>query len=125
MALRADLQHFQLLLLELLTNSLVHAFSGKPQGTIELSVNVTAEYWELHYRDDGVGFAKAAADKVFEPFYTTSRHSGHTGLGLNLVYNLVTVALEGTIEAVPVDVGFALCCRLPRQWLASSSNNRF
>jgi len=116
--LHADLQNFQLLLLELLTNSLLHAFIGRSQGEIELSTRFTKDDWELHYRDDGVRFTSAAADKVFEPFYTTSRHSGHAGLGLNLVYNLVTVALEGEIEAEPVSKGFALCCGLPRQWLA-------
>jgi signal transduction histidine kinase len=119
--LHADVQHFQLLLLELLTNSLLHAFNGLAQGEINISTTITADQWELNYCDNGVGFTNAAADKVFEPFYTTSRHSGHAGLGLNLVYNLVTVALEGEIEAVPVNKGFALCCRLPRQWLAPSS----
>jgi C4-dicarboxylate-specific signal transduction histidine kinase len=118
--LHADIQHFQLLLLELLTNAVLHAFIGRTQGEIELSICLTTEHWELHYRDDGVGFTSAAPDKVFEPFYTTSRHSGHAGLGLNLVYNLVTVALEGEIEAVQVSTGFALCCRLPRQLLAQS-----
>lgn len=117
--LHADVQHFQLLLIELLNNALLHAFCGKDGGQIDLSIQRFADHFELHYQDDGVGFVQGSPDKVFEPFFTTSRSSGHTGLGLNLVYNLVTVALQGEIRALPVSKGFALCCRLPNQWLAT------
>ena len=116
--LHADVQHFQLLLIELLNNALLHAFSDKAGGHIDLSIRRCAGHFELHYQDDGIGFHQGSPDKVFEPFFTTSRSSGHTGLGLNLVYNLVTVALQGEIKALPVTRGFALCCRLPNQWLA-------
>ncbi len=43
-----------------------------------------------------------------------------SGLGLNLVYNLVTVALQVEIKALPISHGFALCCRLPNRWLAET-----
>ena len=117
--LHADVQHFQLLLIELLNNALLHAFDGRDSGCIELRIRPGETHFELLYQDDGVGFAYGSPDKVFEPFFTTSRSSGHTGLGLNLVYNLVTVALQGEIKALPVSQGFALCCRLPNRWLAT------
>jgi C4-dicarboxylate-specific signal transduction histidine kinase len=117
--LHADVQHFQLLLIELLNNALLHAFCHRDGGHIDLSIRRFSQYFELLYQDDGIGFAQGSPDKVFEPFFTTSRSSGHTGLGLNLVYNLVTVALQGEIKALPVTQGFALCCRLPNQWLAT------
>lgn len=96
----------------------MHAFRDKAGGHIDLSIRRCTTHLELHYQDDGIGFQLGSPDKVFEPFFTTSRSSGHTGLGLNLVYNLVTVALQGEIKALPVTTGFALCCRLPNQWLA-------
>lgn len=117
--LHADVQHFQLLLIELLNNAVLHAFDGRDSGCIELRIRPGETHFELLYQDDGVGFAYGSPDKVFEPFFTTSRSSGHTGLGLNLVYNLVTVALQGEIKALPVSQGFALCCRLPNRWLAT------
>lgn len=116
--LHADVQHFQLLLIELLNNALLHAFCDKDCGRIDLSIRRFEHHFELLYQDDGVGFVQGAPDKVFEPFFTTSRSSGHTGLGLNLVYNLITVALQGEVKALPVSHGFALCCRLPNRWLA-------
>jgi len=119
--LHADVQHFQLLLIELLNNALLHAFCGRDDGRIDLSIRLGETHFELLYQDDGVGFSQGSPDKVFEPFFTTSRSSGHAGLGLNLVYNLVTVALQGEIKALPVNQGFALCCRLPNQWLATQS----
>lgn len=117
--LHADVQHFQLLLIELLNNALQHAFCGRDSGCIELRIRLGETHFELLYQDDGVGFVQGSPDKVFEPFFTTSRSSGHTGLGLNLVYNLVTVALQGEIKALPVPHGFSLCCRLPNRWLAT------
>lgn len=116
--LHADVQHFQLLLIELLNNALQHAFCGRDSGCIELRIRLGETHFELLYQDDGVGFVQGSPDKVFEPFFTTSRSRGHTGLGLNLVYNLVTVALQGEIKALPAPHGFALCCRLPNRWLA-------
>jgi C4-dicarboxylate-specific signal transduction histidine kinase len=118
--LHADVQHFQLLLIELLNNALLHAFCGRDSGCIELRIRLGETHFELLYQDDGVGFVQGSPDKVFEPFFTTSRSSGHTGLGLNLVYNLVTVALRGEIKALPSPHGFALCCRLPNRWLAET-----
>ncbi len=118
LVLYADVQHFQLLLIELLNNALSHAFPDQIGGHIELSCSRFADHLLLHYQDDGAGFTHGSPDKVFEPFFTTSRNSGHTGLGLNLVYNLVTVALQGEIKALPVSKGFALNIRLPLRWLA-------
>ncbi|HCU66894.1 MAG TPA: hypothetical protein DF774_14150 [Rheinheimera sp.] len=122
--LYADAQSFQLLLVELIDNAILHAFPEGKTGQIRLWIKCLPEHWELHYEDNGMGFSASSPDKVFEPFYTTSRHSGHTGLGLNLVYNLVTVALEGEIEALAVSSGFALVCRLPNQLLATTDLKR-
>jgi len=51
------------------------------------------------FEDDGQGIASDALARVFEPFFTTRRAQGGSGLGLHIVYNLVTVKLGGRIEA--------------------------
>jgi signal transduction histidine kinase len=53
----------------------------------------------IEYSDDGCGIPPAHMGKIFEPFFTTARAQGGTGLGLHIVYNLVTQKLRGTIRA--------------------------
>ncbi|RKZ73552.1 MAG: sensor histidine kinase, partial [Gammaproteobacteria bacterium] len=48
--------------------------------------------------DDGCGIPPENLDKIFEPFFTTARIQGGTGLGLHIVFNLVTQKLQGTIN---------------------------
>ena len=52
---------------------------------------------KLIYRDDGHGISKNNIDKIFDPFFTTNRAKGGTGLGLNVIYNIITSRLNGTI----------------------------
>ncbi len=56
------------------------------------------------YRDDGCGVPEEYHSRIFEPFFTTARHRGGTGLGLHIVYNLVTQKLRGRIN-VQSEVG--------------------
>ena len=50
------------------------------------------------YSDNGVGIPEDQLSKIFNPFYTTKRGSGGSGLGLSIVYNIVTQTLGGSIE---------------------------
>ena len=52
----------------------------------------------ISIKDSGCGMSKDLKEKVFDPFFTTNRANGNTGLGLYIVYNIVTQILEGTIE---------------------------
>jgi two-component system NtrC family sensor kinase len=51
----------------------------------------------IRYRDDGIGIDDKALKLLFEPFYTTKRGEGGSGLGTHLVYNLVISAIKGKI----------------------------
>ena len=50
------------------------------------------------FTDDGSGIAAEHLPKIFDPFFTTGRDRGGTGLGLHIVYNLVTARLQGSID---------------------------
>ncbi|CCO23464.1 PAS domain S-box protein [Maridesulfovibrio hydrothermalis] len=82
----------------LVANSLTHAFPDREDGLITISARRSGNGVLINYSDDGIGMSNEQLIKVFEPFYTTARSSGSAGLGMHLVYNIVTSALKGRIE---------------------------
>ncbi|MFP8966285.1 ATP-binding protein [Pokkaliibacter sp. CJK22405] len=89
----------------LVMNVLLHAFTENQQQrqiTLEISEVESPEAQReimLVFSDNGRGVDVEALPRLFEPFYTTRRGDGGTGLGLHLVYNLVTQSLKGRIYA--------------------------
>ncbi len=81
----------------LVNNSLQHAFEGRDDGKVVISVSDTENEVLLNFSDNGIGISKKNLKKIFEPFFTTKRGTGGAGLGMNIVYNLVTKSLGGTI----------------------------
>jgi signal transduction histidine kinase len=86
------------ILINLILNSIIHGFEGREYGTVYITVMPLSNQLNIHYKDDGIGIDDSIKSRVFEPFTTTKRGSGGSGLGLHLVYNLVTQALGGGIE---------------------------
>ena len=86
----------------LIINSLVHAFAERndDKGEITIEVEQTAQCIELRYGDNGSKLNEETKAQLFEPFYTTKRGQGGSGLGAHIVYNLVTQKLKGTIELI-------------------------
>ena len=80
----------------LIDNALSHAFKGVGNGQIKISFKVHQETLEMIVQDNGCGIEESVIDKVFEPFYTTQRQKG-SGLGLSILYNLVTQSLNGKV----------------------------
>jgi signal transduction histidine kinase len=78
-------------------NSLLHGYEATEVGFIKISARVMGNDVVLEYSDDGKGIPEGDLEKVFDPFFTTKRGQGGSGLGLNIVYNLVVTTLKGTI----------------------------
>ncbi|MBZ9612611.1 ATP-binding protein [Rheinheimera maricola] len=86
------------ILINLIMNSLIHAFEHIEQGEIQIKVNISDNRCLLSYSDNGAGVPESIKKRIFDPFVTTKRGEGGSGLGLHLVYNLVTQALNGKIN---------------------------
>ena len=86
------------ILTNFIVNSLVHAFAPGEAGLIRIEVEATAAAIELRYRDNGKGMPPESRDRIFEPFFTTARGQGSTGLGMHIVFNIVTGTLGGSIR---------------------------
>lgn len=86
------------ILTNLIINSLLHGFENRRNGHIGISFSRDGQGLLLDYRDDGKGMPDEVREKMFLPFFTTKRGQGGTGLGMHIVYNLVTQGLHGTIH---------------------------
>ncbi|WP_162824612.1 sensor histidine kinase [Saccharospirillum mangrovi] len=84
----------------LVINSLMHGFDdGQRVGQIRFSSAAASNHRiSLVYEDNGVGMSEETLKHIFDPFYTTRRSSGGSGLGMNIVFNLVTGKLGGRIQ---------------------------
>jgi len=91
---------FAQVLTNLIMNSLIHGFEEIESGQISIIVTSDENQIQILYKDDGKGMNQDTVQKVFEPFFTTKRSHGGTGLGMHLVYNLVTQTMGGMIECI-------------------------
>lgn len=82
----------------LVTNALLHAFDTDDKGEITVSASRSEGLISMCFSDNGRGMTPEVTAKVFDPFFTTRRGKGGSGLGLHIVYNLVTQALQGDIR---------------------------
>jgi PAS domain S-box-containing protein len=86
-------------LTNLFNNVLIHAFEGREAGCIRIETCAhDADVVLLRFIDDGAGIAPSDIGKIFDPFFTTKFGSGGSGLGLNIVHNIVTSMLGGRIS---------------------------
>jgi len=89
---------FSQVITNLIMNSLIHGFEDKEEGEIDIEVFVEDIGIIIIYKDNGKGINEEQKKKMFEPFYTTKRGKGGSGLGMYIVYNIVRKKLNGTIE---------------------------
>lgn len=110
-------------LTNLVLNAVQHAFDPDRPGRIQIAVEpVGTDEVVLRCEDDGRGIPPDLHRTIFEPFFTTRRGSGGSGLGLHLVYNIVTIRLNGSIEVRSREGGgAAFVLRLPRVTRSTSN----
>ena len=88
---------FSQIITNLMLNSLTHGFDPDAEGKIEIKATLKNSTLNLDYFDNGKGIPEENLKKVFEPFFTTNKKLG-TGLGMHIVFNLVTQKLDGQIK---------------------------
>lgn len=98
----------------LVHNAVLHGFAPAQAGAVRVSAQAQDAQWiALHINDNGAGVAAAHLGRIFDPFFTTKMGTGSNGLGLNVVHNLVTNVLGGSISvsSAPGDTCFVV--RIP------------
>lgn len=85
------------ILTNLITNSVRHGFNSKENNHIVIDINKKNDTVEVHYYDNGIGLSDEVKKHIFEPFFTTGRQEGGVGLGMSIIYNLITQTLQGEI----------------------------
>ena len=108
---------FSQILNNLIMNSLIHGFQGMEKGAITVDISREGKDILFIYRDNGRGMNEEQKEKVFDPFFTTMRGKGGTGLGMSIVFNLITQTLKGGIEceSSPGN-GVVFIMKFPEHW---------
>lgn len=79
-------------------NSIKHGKIADKKLHIMVSAMVVNDFVHIYFKDDGLGIDKEILPVIFEPFITSKRHLGGTGLGMSIIYNLVTQKLKGEVK---------------------------
>lgn len=101
----------------LIQNSVIHGFENFT-GTAKITVKIKEEENDLiiEYEDNGKGIRNDIKEKIYEPFITTKRNAGGTGLGLNIVYNLVHQKLKGSLQMqTEENLGTKFIIKIPKE----------
>ena len=102
-------------LTNLITNALRHGYEEGDTGRIEIRAHEESAWVIIECANDGKLIPAEHLAKIFEPFFTTKRSDGGTGLGLNIVFNIVTQRLGGTIRVrSDIAVGTCFTVRIPK-----------
>ncbi|WP_133468177.1 sensor histidine kinase [Paraglaciecola marina] len=89
------------IMINLIMNSIIHGFEGMGEGDINIKIElIENSKVKIDFVDNGKGIPEQLCKRIFDPFVTTKRGQGGSGLGMHLVYNLVTQGLNGSISIV-------------------------
>ncbi|WP_193173327.1 PAS domain-containing sensor histidine kinase [Nisaea nitritireducens] len=89
---------FAQIVTNLVMNSMLHGFAERDGGSIAIAVSEQSGFAELRYTDDGIGMEEETVKRIFDPFFTTKRGQGGSGLGMHILFNLVSQILRGTVR---------------------------
>src|SRR3984893_2969254 len=84
-------------LTNLFLNSVIHAFPNGRAGSVIVEARQVRDDVDIFVSDDGVGMSDEIQRRALDPFFTTRRNEGGTGLGLHIIFNLVTQQLGGRL----------------------------
>ncbi|NQZ87488.1 MAG: DUF4154 domain-containing protein [Colwellia sp.] len=98
----------------LIMNSTLHGFKDTSHGEIFIELSLENGEVTIDFRDNGVGLTEQQREKVFEPFYTTTRSTGGSGLGMSISYNLITGKLNGTFNCLNPSKGAHFIITFPQ-----------
>ncbi len=98
----------------IIRNSDLHGVVSESQGKVEIDAVVESGELLLTITDNGQGMPESVVKKIFDPFYTHHRKGHSTGLGMNIVYTLVTQKLSGQVTCISEeDKGTKVVVRFP------------
>ncbi len=106
----------------LIMNALRHAFDVS-RGSILIRATLAEDQVDLRIIDDGAGIKIELLPRIFDPFVTTKRGEGGSGLGLHIVFNLVSYRLKGRIDVTSIEgEGAEFRCLFPARLEQETSN---
>jgi signal transduction histidine kinase len=100
LAINTDPSYFYQIISNFIMNTLIHGYNNGEVADIFITVKKDNNTLKLIFSDKGKGIPEEILPHIFEPFITTKRNAGGTGLGMHIIYNLVVKNLEGTITCV-------------------------
>ncbi|XPV75704.1 MAG: ATP-binding protein [Desulfovibrio sp.] len=105
-------------------NSLVHGFHNMENGRMNIHVEESDDNIIIQYSDNGKGMSAETLEKIFDPFYSTKTTAQNTGLGMHVVYNIVTQQLGGIIAVESTEnEGVCFTITLPKNYAAQSTDS--
>ena len=112
---------FGQVLTNLVMNSLLHGFNNDMHGVIEISATeVAGDQVNIKVKDNGTGISSDYLKHVFDPFFTTKMGQGGSGLGMHIVYTIITAVMGGKISitstpGVETEISMTLPLKAPGQ----------
>ncbi len=117
---------FSQIITNFVMNSLTHGFEGIDDGKMYVDIKMEKDDLLISYKDNGRGVEEENLKMLFDPFFTTNRKHGGTGLGMYIVYNLVTQKLGGKIKCSSTPgKGIEFSIRIPLNRVAGTMQPKF
>ena len=102
----------------IISNAIIHGFKSEhglsKEGIVSITLQYTDDQISILCSDNGIGMNQEMKGRIFEAFSTQRLGTAGKGLGMNIVYNIVTRTLNGTIECESNNEGTQYLIRFPR-----------
>jgi signal transduction histidine kinase len=98
----------------LFNNAILHGFENSNAGNIHIHFSQQQKVITIIFQDNGRGIPDRNIKRIYDPFYTTKLGKGGSGLGLNIVHNIVSGLLEGEIKVTSSTDGTSFDIQTPK-----------